>query len=80
MPKAPLKTRRAARKAQKVVQKTATLGSGKRFKAVERAAKAGGARNPGAVAAAVGRKKFGPKKFAKLSATGRRRASTKKRK
>jgi len=35
------------------------LGSGKRFAAIE--AKAGDARNPAAVAAAVGRKKWGSK-------------------
>lgn len=57
-----------AREKQKTVQKTAKLGSGKRFKALEESIAAGGARNPGAVAAAIGRKKFGKKKFAKLGA------------
>ncbi len=51
------------------------LGSGKRFAAIVRQAKKGGAKNPGAVAAAIGRKKYGAKKFAKLGATGRRRAA-----
>ena len=68
-----LKQRRAARKAQKRTQKTAKLGSGKRFKAVERAAKLGGAKNPAAVAAAIGRKKYGAKKFARMAAKGRRK-------
>lgn len=40
------------------------------FKAVEASAKAGGARDPGAVAAAVGRKKYGKKAFQKHAAAG----------
>ncbi len=52
----------------------APLGEGSRFAAVEASAKASGARNPAAVAAAVGRKKYGKKKMAKLSAKGRRDA------
>ena len=39
--------------------KRAPLGSGERFDAVERGAKASGARDPAAVAAAVGRQKYG---------------------
>jgi len=50
----------------------AKLGSGARFKAVEKSAKASGARNPAAVAAAVGRKKYGAKKMASLAAKGKR--------
>jgi hypothetical protein len=49
------------------------LGSGKRFKAVEASAAKGGARNPAAVAAAVGRKKYGKAAFAAMSAAGRKR-------
>ena len=50
------------------------LGSGARFAALkaEIAAK-GGVRDPGAVAAAIGRKKYGAEKFAQLSAHGRKR-------
>lgn len=51
------------------------LGSGKRFAAVEASARASGARNPAAVAAAAGRKKFGAAKMAKLAAQGRNRAA-----
>lgn len=40
------------------------------FKAVEASAKASGARNPAAVAAAVGRKKYGKKAMQKAAATG----------
>lgn len=51
------------------------LGSGARFRAVEMSAAKSGASNPSAVAAAIGRKKYGAKKMGKLSAVGRRRAS-----
>lgn len=66
-----LKQRRAARVAYKRAKKK-PLGEGSRFKAVQRAAKLGGARNPAAVAAAVGRKKYGKKRFQKLAAKGRK--------
>lgn len=49
----------------------AKLGSGKRFAAVEASAKASGARNPAAVAASAGRKKFGEAKMEKLSEKGK---------
>lgn len=51
----------------------AKLGSGKRFAAVEASARASGARDPAAVAAAAGRKKYGASKMAKLAAAGRKR-------
>ncbi len=49
------------------------LGSGKRFKNLEKELAKKGARNPKALAAWIGRKKYGSKKMAKLAATGRRR-------
>jgi len=49
------------------------LGSGKRFKSLKKKLSRKGVRNPGALAAAIGRKKFGKKKMAKLAAAGRRR-------
>lgn len=49
------------------------LGSGARFRAVEASARASGARNPAAVAAAAGRKKYGAKKMAAMAAAGRRK-------
>ncbi len=55
----------------------ARLGSGARFKALTR--KLGKRRgrkkvhNPAALAAYIGRKKYGAKRFAKLGAKGRRR-------
>lgn len=48
------------------------LGSGKRFSNLKKTLAAKGARNPGALAAYIGRKKYGPKRFAKLSAKGKR--------
>ena len=52
----------------------ARLGSGARFAALK--SKLGarkGVTNPGALAAYIGRKKYGKTKFAKLSAKGRRK-------
>lgn len=51
------------------------LGSGERFKAVEKSAESSGARNPAAVAAAAGRSKYGNKKMSRMAASGRHRAS-----
>ena len=53
----------------------AKLGSGKRFAAIaSKAAKEYGSEAAGErVAAAIGRKKYGAKKMAKLSAAGRRK-------
>jgi hypothetical protein len=66
-----LEQRRAARKAYEKA-KSSKLGSGKRFASVEKAAKAGGAKNPAAVAAAIGRKKYGKKRFQKMAAAGKK--------
>ena len=52
----------------------AKLGSGARFKAVEKSVAKSGAINPGAVAAVIGRKKYGPDKMAKLAAKGKKDA------
>lgn len=50
------------------------LGSGARFKALKaKIASRGGVEDPGAVAAAIGRKKYGGKKMAAMSAAGRKR-------
>ena len=48
------------------------LGTGERFKTLKRKLKKKGAKNPAALAAFIGRKKFGKKKMAKLSTAGRR--------
>jgi len=47
------------------------LGSGARFKKLSAEVAKEGASDPDAVAAAIGRKKYGAKKFAKLSAKGK---------
>jgi hypothetical protein len=54
--------------------KKAPLGEGSRFKKVEAQAKASGARNPAAVAAAAGRKAHGQKQMTKYSQKGKRDA------
>lgn len=51
------------------------LGSGERFAALKRKlASRGDVRDPAAVAAAIGRKKYGAEKFQRLAAAGRRKA------
>lgn len=50
----------------------AKLGSGARFKSLVKKVAAGGARDPAAVAAAIGRAKYGKSRFAKLAARGRK--------
>jgi hypothetical protein len=66
----------------KAKKKKPKLGSGARFKALKnklaRKSKANKkVRDPGALAAYIGRKKYGKKKFAKLGAKGRKRARKK---
>ena len=73
MPKASKEARKKARAKQQRVQKTAKLGSGKRFAALEESFAKSGAKNPGAVAADIGRKKYGSKKMGKMSAKGRKK-------
>lgn len=50
------------------------LGSGARFKSLTKKLSKKGIRNPKALAAAIGRKKYGKKRFQKLAAAGKRRA------
>lgn len=50
------------------------LGSGKRFAALKSAiGKRKGVKNPGAIAAVIGRKKYGKAAFQKMAAKGRKR-------
>ncbi len=51
----------------------AKLGSGSRFKAIEKKAAASGASNPAAVAAAAGIKKYGKEKMEKMAEAGKKR-------
>lgn len=71
--KAGLAKRRAARKAYEQAVKTSKPGEGKRFAALAKAAEAGGAENPEAVASAVGRRKYGKARFQAMAAAGRKR-------
>ena len=51
------------------------LGGGGRFAKLEKSIAAkGGVKDPAAVAAAVGRKKYGKKKFQQMATAGRKRA------
>jgi hypothetical protein len=61
-----------------MAKKSMKLGGGGRFAKVKAAAAKSGARDPGAVAAAIGRKKYGAKKMAKMSAKGRKRAAARR--
>jgi hypothetical protein len=72
MEKASLKKRVEARKNVERVEKHSKLGSGARFKSIEASAKASGASDPGAVAAAIGRKKYGNKMMSKMAAKGKK--------
>lgn len=51
----------------------AKLGSGARFKSLTKKLAAKGATNPKALAAYIGRKKYGKQKFAKLSVGGKKK-------
>lgn len=51
------------------------LGTGKRFKALKGKLAKKGAKDPGALAAFIGRKKFGKKRFQQLATKGKRRKS-----
>jgi hypothetical protein len=48
------------------------LGTGKRFSNLSKSLASKGASNPGALAAYIGRKKYGAKKYAKLAASGKK--------
>lgn len=62
--------KRAEAKYEKV-KKTSKPGTGKRFQALEGELEAKGAKDPGALAAYIGRKKYGGKKFAAMSKKGK---------
>ena len=63
----------ARQQVMKSKKKKPKLGSGARYKKLTKSLKKGGARNPKALAAWIGRKKYGKKKFQKLAAKGKRR-------
>jgi hypothetical protein len=72
--------RRQAREEYEEARRTKPLGEGSRFRALAAAARAGGAKNPEAVAAMAGREAHGAKQMAEWAAAGRRRAAAKKQK
>lgn len=51
----------------------APLGSGERFRALKAKLARKGVKDPAALAAAIGRKKYGKARFQQLAAAGRRR-------
>jgi len=53
--------------------KKAKLGTGTRFKKLTAKLKKQGVKNPKALAAAIGRKKYGKKKFQAMAAKGKRK-------
>jgi hypothetical protein len=57
----------------------APVGSGKRFTALKGQLARKGVRNPGALAASIGRKKYGKAQFQAMSAAGRKRAGKRRR-
>ncbi len=59
-------------------KKSMKLGGGGRFAAIAAKAKAAGASDPNAVAAAIGIKKYGKKRMSAMAVAGRKRASRKK--
>ena len=60
-------------------KKNMKLGGGGRFAKLEKEiAKKGKVTNPAAVAAAIGRKKYGKEKFQEMATKGRNRSSKKK--
>jgi hypothetical protein len=59
--------------------KSMKLGGGGRFAKLKAKLSAKGAENPGGLAAYIGRKKYGKKKFQKLSEIGQMREYQKKR-
>ena len=70
--KAGLPARRQARKEYERAAKK-PLGQGARFKAIAKSAKLGGAKNPEAVAASVGIKKYGQKKMTRIAVAGKKK-------
>lgn len=60
--------------------KKAKLGTGKRFKSLVSKLRRRGAKSPKALAAYIGRKKLGKKRFQKLAASGKMRMARKMKK
>jgi len=61
-------------KSPKVKKSASKLGSGERFKALTKGLRAKGVEDPAALAASIGRKKYGSAKMSQMSTTGKRQA------
>ena len=66
------KSTRLTTKEKTVAEHKPKLGTGARFEELKAKLSRQGVRDPGALAASIGRKKFGTKHFAKLSAHGKK--------
>ena len=55
-------------------KKSMAPGGGGRFQKLKKELSKEGVNNPGALAASIGRKKYGKKKFQQMAAKGRKRA------
>lgn len=73
-----LAERRSARKEYERITKSSRPGGGNRFKAIVKIAKLGGAKNPEAVAASIGIRKYGKRQMNRW-ATARRSQNRKTR-
>lgn len=62
----------------KAKKKLPKLGTGKRFAALKGKLAKKGVKDPAALAASIGRKKYGAKKFESLAKAGMKRAAKKK--
>lgn len=59
-----------------MARKSTKVGGGERFQKLKgELARKGGVSNPGAVAAAIGRKKYGKRAFQHMASKGRKRAA-----
>lgn len=61
-----------AKAAYKRAVKTSKPGAGARSKALKKVVALGGAKNPGAVIAKIGRAKYGKARFQKMAAAGKK--------
>lgn len=61
------------KKAMEKKRKSTPVGEGGRFEIVKKEAAMSGAKEPGAVAAAIGRKKYGKAAFQKMAAAGKKK-------
>jgi hypothetical protein len=72
--------KKATRKRKTYRGKSLRPGGGGRFARLKGKLKRKGVRKPGALAAHIGRKKYGKRKFQKMASRGRKRATRRRRK